>query len=244
MDNNTSINTELKKQSLLEHIYDFRKLLIICLLSILLGFIIIFIGFSDIILNYLIKPIENRNLDVIYLAITEAFSIKIKISFIAGFILVSPIVIFQIWLFIKPALYKKERIKFFILYISAIALFALGITFSYIAVFNLAINFFIISSDSIATPMISIEKYINFLFNFLIPFGLIFQLPIVIILLTKYNIVCVESLIKYRKYIIFSAFFVAAIITPPDFISQIMLGFPIIILYEVGILISKLLIKK
>ncbi len=232
-------NSELKKQSLLEHLYAFRKLLVVCSVSVLVCFIVVLALFSNDLIDFLITPIEEKGIDVVYLAVAEAFTIQMKVSFIAGFILASPIIFFQIWAFVKPALYKEERFKFFLLYFSAVMLFIIGIIFSYTSVFTLAVNFFIISGETIATPMISIEKYVNFLFGFLIPFGLVFQLPIIVILLTKKGVVSVDTLVKYRKYVIFTAFVLAAILTPPDFVSQIMLGLPIVILYEVGIFISK-----
>ncbi len=243
-DTNISNQKELKRQSLIEHISDFRRLLIVSTVSVLVCFLIVFVGFSNKILDFLVIPIEEKGIEVVYLAVAEAFTIQMKTSFVAGFILASPIVLFQIWAFIKPALYKKERLKFLLLYISAFLLFIVGIVFAYTTVFNIAVNFFIISSESIATPMISIEKYVNFLFGFLIPFGLVFQLPIFVIILTKSGIVTVKSLTKYRKFVIFTAFVAAAVLTPPDFVSQVMLGLPIIILYEVGIIVSKISSKK
>ncbi len=245
MENNDFINKEaLEKQTIIEHLSAFRKLLIISIVSIFICFLIVLTGFSDMLIDYLIKPIEDRSIEVVYLGVAEAFGIKVKTSLVAGVILASPILLFQIWAFLKPALYKEEQFKFLIFYLSAVLLFATGVIFAYISVFHLAVNFFIITGETIATPMISIEKYIDFLFKFLIPFGIVFQLPIAILILTKSGFVAVEDLCKYRKYIVFTAFVCAAVLTPPDFISQLMLGLPMIVLYEVGILVSRLTNKK
>ncbi len=240
MTNADAKHNNLKKQTILEHINDLRKLIVISVGSIFICFLIIFLGFSEQLMNFIIDPLKNKGIEVIYIAIAEAFSIQMKTAFVAGTILASPIVIFQIWYFIRPALYKDERLKFTLLYISAIILFATGVIFAYTTVFHIAVRFFLISGEALATPMISIDRYVNFLFSFLIPFGVVFQLPIAIIILTQNELISLESLKKYRKYVIFTAFVSAAIITPPDFVSQIMLGVPIVILYEVGIIISRL----
>jgi len=126
----------------------------------------------------------------------------------------------------------------------ALLLFLVGIVFCYASVFFLAIDFFMVSGDGLATPMLSLDKYINFLFGFLLPFGVAFMLPVFIYITTRIGLTTPEMLSKARKFVILGIFILAAILTPPDVVSQVMLGIPMLALYEVGILVSRLVKKQ
>ena len=118
-------------------------------------------------------------------------------------------------------------------------MFLLGVVFCYRYVYELALNFFIIAGEDLATPMLSIDKYVGFLFSFVLPFGVVFELPIAVYMGTRMGWVDYAKLSHCRKYVFFGIFVLAAILTPPDVVSQIMLGVPIYILYEVGVLVSR-----
>lgn len=219
---------------------DLRKMLVVSFGAIGVIFAVLFFAFSAQLVDFLIEPLKERNIQIIYTALSESFTTQTKVSLIFAVIFASPIIFWQIWAFIRPALYPKERLIFGSLFILGIFLFILGVFFAYRAVFALAVNFFVYSGEGLATPLISIDKYVGFLFGFLLPFGIMFQLPIAILILTRLGIVTPRKLSKFRKYVIFVIFVLAAILTPPDVISQVMLGIPLVILYEVGILVSRL----
>lgn len=162
-----------------------------------------------------------------------------KVALLAGMIIASPVVIWEIWGFIKPALYPQEKRKFRLLFVLALLLFLTGVVFCYFAVYSLAVDFFLVAGDSLATPMLSIDKYVSFLFGFLVPFGVAFQLPVVLYLTTRVGLTTPDMLRSKRKYVILAIFVLAAILTPPDVVSQVALGLPMCGLYEIGILVSR-----
>ena len=231
---------QLEAKPLLEHLRDLRRLLFFCLGVILVAFLIIFALLSKDLVLWISQPIVDMNIDIIYIDISEAFTSQLKLSLIAGAVVASPVVFIAIWLFIRPALYKEERVVFGFMTILALLLFVTGVVFAYFMVFRLAVNFFIVSGENIATPMVSLERYVSFLFSFLLPFGVMFETPIAVLVLTRIGIVTPKLLGKARKFIIFAIFVVAAILTPPDIISQIMLALPLLVLFEISILLSRL----
>ena len=225
--------------SLTGHLKELRKVFIISAAAVGLGFLTIFIGFSEQLVLFLSQPLINRNIQIINTGVAEVFKTQARASFVAGMIVAAPVVFWQFWSFLKPALYPKEKTMFRLIFLLICLLFICGVLFAYLLVFGIAINFFLMTGENIADPMISIEQYIKMLFSFVIPFGLIFQMPIVITMLLKLGIVTRKGLIKGRKYVIFVNFLVAAILTPPDLLSQIMLAVPMCILYEICIFISR-----
>ena len=164
---------------------------------------------------------------------------QMLLALLAGVIIASPVVIWEIWGFIKPALYPQEKRKFRLLFVLALLLFLTGVVFCYFAVYSLAVDFFLVAGDSLATPMLSIDKYVSFLFGFLVPFGVAFQLPVVLYLTTRVGLTTPDMLRSKRKYVILAIFVLAAILTPPDVVSQVALGLPMCGLYEIGILVSR-----
>jgi sec-independent protein translocase protein TatC len=167
-----------------------------------------------------------------------------KASFIAAIVLASPIIICQVWSFLKPALYPKESRTAVLLFFVTLLLFLSGAAFAYLVVFRLAVNFFLVSGEGIASPFISIEKYVDFLFSFILPFGLIFELPVVMGILTRTGIAGPALFARIRRYAILAVFIVAAILTPPDVISQLLLALPLLVLFETGIIVAKIVEKK
>lgn len=226
-------------QPLISHLMAFRKLVIACLAALLVGFIAAFYLLSEPLMRFIISPIEARGIQIIYTAVSEAFMTELKVSLLAGVVLVSPFIFYQIWAFIKPALYDSEIRIFRILFFVALLLFLLGIAFCYTYVYELALNLFLVAGENLATPMLSIDKYVNFLFSFILPFGVVFELPIAIYMATRLGWVDHKKLVSYRKFVFFGIFVLAAILTPPDVVSQVMLGLPMYVLFEIGVLVSR-----
>lgn len=191
-------------------------------------------------MNFIMEPIKARGIEIIYTAVSEAFATQFKVSIVCGVVLVSPFLFFAIWRYIRPALYDEEIRMFRILFFIALLLFLTGIVFCYTCVYNLAINFFIVSGEDLATPMLSMDKYVGFLFSFILPFGVAFELPVALYIAARMGWANYKKLAKARKFVFFGIFVLAAILTPPDIVSQVMLGVPMYILYEVGVQVTRI----
>ena len=185
------------------------------------------------------NPVFNLH----YIGPTEGFVAKLLIAFFFGVIIALPFLIIQIWLFIAPGLKKKER-RLIILYLPILLLlFFIGIAFAYFILIPIGLYFLLNISNDL-TPMITISKYISLVLSLILLFGLIFELPLVILFLTKLGIVTPVFLSKKRKYAIFFIFIIAAFLTPPDIFTQFIMAIPLIVLYEISILVSKLVRRK
>lgn len=168
-----------------------------------------------------------------------------QITFIIALILTFPVLLYQLWAFISPGLYEKER-RVTLSYIPlSVALFLLGISFSYFILFPFVIDFMgRLSNDLNIQQMIGINEYFRFLLQLTLPFGLLFQLPVVIMFLTRLGIINPAFLAKVRKYAYFVLLVIAAIITPPEIVSHLMVTIPLFILYEISIIVSRFAYKK
>jgi len=237
-------DSEEEGLSLRDHLMALRKVIIVCIAAVGVAFLAAFYFIIEPLMKWITAPIEARGVEVIYTAVSEALTTKLKVSLVTAVVLAFPVIIWQIWRFIKPALYPKERRSFRLFFFFALVLFLVGIVFCYASVFFLAIDFFMVSGENLATPLLSLDKYVNFLFGFLLPFGVAFMLPVFIYITTRIGLTTPEMLSKARKFVILGIFILAAILTPPDVVSQVMLGIPMLALYEVGILVSRLVKKQ
>ena len=229
-----------KRSSLLSHLLALRKVVIISAVAVIAAFLAVFYFGIDALMSWIIGPISARGIEIIYTAMSEALMTKFKVALIAAVIVASPVVIWQAWSFIRPALYPQEQKAFRILFFLALLLFLLGVMFCYFAVYTLAVDFFLIQGDGLATPMLSIDKYVNFLFGFIVPFGVAFQLPVFLYLTTRMGWTNYKMLSTKRKYVLLGIFVVAAILTPPDVVSQVALGVPLYVLFEIGVQVARL----
>lgn len=231
----------MKAQPLFAHLNALRRTLMMIVLSVLLAFTVLFLCLSKQLVNWVTEPLKVQHIQVIFTDVSEAFTAQTKLSFIAAVVVASPVIFAAIWSFIRPALRRKERIIAGGTLTLALGLFALGIYFAYRYVFFLAVNFFVYAGDGVAEPLLSVGTYVGSLFGFLLPFGVMFELPIAVVVLTRWGLVTTRKLNRARKYIILGIFVVSAVLTPPDVVSQIMLGVPLWVLFEVGVLLSWLL---
>ena len=175
----------------------------------------------------------------------EQFSVHIWTSITVGFIVAFPYIIWEVWRFISPGLYEKERKGAFVFIIISSFLFFIGVLFGYYLVTPLSVNFLgNYSVSDMVSRNITIGSYISLVRSSALASGLIFELPIVMFFLTKMGLITPEFLKKYRKHALVVVLILAAIITPPDIISQVIVGIPIMLLYEVSIFISKVVIKR
>lgn len=224
---------------LLSHLLALRKALVISAAAVLIAFLLVFYFAVDWLMGLITGPIAARGIEIIYTAMSEALVTKIKVALIAAVIVASPVIVWQIWGFVKPGLYPNEIRTFRALFVVILVLFLLGVSFCYGAVYFLAVDFFLISGEGLAVPMLSINNYVSFLFGFIVPFGLAFELPVALYMTTRMGWTNAKSLASKRKYVILAIVVCAAILTPPDVVSQIMLAVPLLLLFEVGVLVSR-----
>ena len=232
------------KQPLKEHIRELRKKLIGCLIFVAVAFAVIMSFFINDIMDIISMPIKAKGIAFIYLGLAEALTAQMKVSFICALLVSSPLIFWQIWDFIKPALYDNEQKAVLIFSVFSVILFCTGVAFGYGMVFLSAITFFVYVGENVATPMLSISQYISFLFGFVLSFGIVFEMPIVAYVLCKLGVVDVKQMIAFRKYMVLIIFVLAAFLTPPDVLSQILMALPMLVLYEIGIIVAKVSSKE
>ena len=183
-----------------------------------------------------------------YMKPGEAFFTYLKIDIVAGFLIALPIVFYHIWQFFLPALTKGERAILGILVPSSVILFFCGMAFAFFLILPMALMFFMgFSLQENATELqtlLSFQSYIDFVVMFILPFGFVFELPLVIIILGKLGILTSTFLAKYRRYVFFFSFVLGALVTSPDVITQIAVAIPVMLLYEVGYLVLKYVLRK
>ena len=175
--------------------------------------------------------------------VISPFVVPLKITLLAAFLLALPVVLHQVWAFVAPGLYNHEKRLVLPLVISSTLLFFLGVAFCYFFVFGQVFKFIQSFAPKSITAAPDIEAYLSFVLTMFIAFGAAFEVPIVVIVLARMNIVTIEKLKAFRSYFIVLAFIIAAVITPPDVVSQLALAIPMCLLYEVGIWAARFFIK-
>ena len=176
-------------------------------------------------------------------SVISPFLVPLKITLMAGFLLALPVVLYQVWAFVAPGLYTHEKKLVLPLVISSSLLFFLGIAFCYFFVFGKVFTFIQNFAPKSVSAMPDIEAYLSFVLTMFIAFGAAFEVPIVVVVLARIGLVSIEQLRAFRSYFIVLAFIIAAVLTPPDIVSQLALAIPMVLLYEVGIWAAQLFIK-
>ncbi|MDR2861216.1 MAG: twin-arginine translocase subunit TatC [Syntrophobacterales bacterium] len=236
-----------KKLPLTAHLEELKKRLIRVLIVMGLGLVVCY-TFRDWSFKVITKPLLEVLPDagsIVFTGLTEAFFVHLKIAFFASLFLTSPYTLFQIWRFISPGLYKKERRYIVPFVTSASLLFIGGILFGYFVALPPAFKFFVSFSTDVLKPMISFREYLGLALKFLLAFGISFELPVFIYFLAKVGIVNATMLRRHRRYAILLIFIAAALLTPsPDALSQIIMAGPLMILYEISIFLAKIADRK
>jgi len=240
-------NAQKPKQPLLSHFAELRFRLIRSLWAILIIFSIA-IFFSNEMINFLKVPLLDSlpegNKSLYFTGPLDVFMVSLKSSFLVAFILSCPIWIYQFWSFLAPALHKSEKkyIRPFIL--ASIILFFTGVSFCFAFIIPLTLKFLIGLGSDVGVPMITITDYFSLLSLMIIGFGLVFELPVILLLLGFLNIISSKTLIKYRRHVIVVSLILSAVLTPPDPVSQLGLAIPLYIMYEISIVLLRFMKGK
>lgn len=247
---------------LIAHLIELRNRLGICVgifLFIFIGSMIRPFGsgsqnFADVIFEFLQRPLADQLAEqggrMIFTALHEAFFTQIKVAFFAALFIAFPIILLQIWRFVAPGLYQNEKKAFLPFIVATPVLFFLGGAMVYYLVIPLAWDFFLSFQITGGEASLAVEveprisEYLSLVMRLIFAFGIAFELPVVLLLLAKAGIITPKGMARNRKYAVLLAFIAAAILTPPDVISQVMLAIPVIILYELSIISARIMVKQ
>lgn len=230
---------------LMAHFAELRTRFIRIFAAVIVVFLAL-VGFSrelyDLISNPLVALLPSEA-SLIATDVASGFLAPIKLTFFVALFITVPFIIAQIWGFVSPALYKHEKRAALPLLLSAIVLFYVGVAFAYFVVLVPALKFFVMFAPDNVLPMTDIQSYLDFVIKLFAVFGVMFEIPVATLLLVLMRIVTPQSLADKRRYIIVGCFFIAAIVTPPDGASMLMLAIPMCLLFEAGLFMARLLIK-
>ena len=233
-----------REQTLLQHLGELRRRVFICVVAVLVGSAVSFAFFEQII-GILVEPAKDLDLgtggELIYTEVTELLTTAIKVSFVSGLILASPILVYQGVMFVAPGLTGREKRYLFGFMPAVVLAFGGGVAFAYYILTPPALHFLLTFGGDVATPLIRISNIINLMIRLLFWMGLAFETPLVMYLLASLGIVSARGLSRFRRYWVVVAFILAAIITPTvDPVNQAWVAGPLLVLYEVGILLARI----
>lgn len=223
------------------HIADLRKRLVVSSITVVIMFFACF-SFYEPILEWMMAPVKHAlpaGTSMIAVEIQETFFTAMKVAFFGGFIISLPVIFWQLWLFLAPGLYDHEKKLVVPFVFFATLMFLLGASFAYYIVVPVGFDFLIAFGNSVVSVLPSIGKYVGFFTKLLIGFGIAFELPVITFFLAKIGLVNDQMLKDFFRYAVVLIFIVAAVLTPPDVISQVLMAAPLLILYGVSIYIAK-----
>lgn len=237
---------ELDQMPLTTHLITLRQHLV-KIVGVLLVLFFILLPFRNHTYQLLSEPLRAQlpaTSTMIATDVTATFMAPFKLNLFAALFIAMPFIIYQIWLFIKPALYLKEKRLAFPLLFGSIILFYLGVAFAYFITLPAVLHFFISVSPETVAPMTDVNSYLSFCMKLFLVFGLTFEIPIVTLVLILAGLISTQSLAEKRRFIIVGCFFVAMFVTPPDALSMVMLAIPMWLLFELGLFLGKLIEKR
>lgn len=237
-----------QQENFVSHLVELRDRL----LRAVVGFLIVFVVLmaypgAAYIFDLLALPIQSalpEGTKMIATGVITPFMVPVKLTAMVAFVIALPIVLYQAWAFIAPGLYQHEKKMALPIIFSSTVLFLVGIAFCHFIVFGKVFAFINDFAPQSITPAPDIEAYMSFVLTMFMAFGMTFEVPIVVVVLVYLGVVTVEKLVEIRGYVVVAAFVIAAVVTPPDVMSQLFLAIPICILYEVGILFAKIIGKQ
>jgi len=234
------------RMSFMEHLEELRKRLLRAALAIMVGFVVC-ISFAYYIMNFATEPLRAllpKDTTMIFTKLQDPFFVWVKVSVVTGIFLVLPYVLYQVWRFIAPGLYKKERKTALPFVVIGTALFYIGSAFAYFAVFPVVFGFFLGFQQTDLKPMIDLGPFISLILKLMLAFGAIFETPVIIVFLGLLGVVDSAFLRKGRRYFVVLAFVAGAMLSPPDVVSQILMAVPLLVLFEASIQVLSIIEKR
>jgi len=233
----------LPEGTLISHLLELRNRLLRAFVAVLIAFLPC-AYYSNQLFDFLSKPLVSKlppGQKLIATTVTATFTAPLKLSLVAGLLIAMPYVLYQIWAFVAPGLYRKEKRFAMPLLVSAIILFYLGVAFSYFLVFPLVFRFFVATTPHNVQLMADITNYLKFALTLFVAFGVAFETPVAVVLLVLTGLVSLEKLRSVRGYVLIGVFIIAAILTPPDVLSQTAMALPMYLLYEGGLVFAAIM---
>ncbi len=237
----TTENETDQEQSFLSHLIELRERLVKASASVLIVFLVLSPFMKDI-FELLSEPMTKAlpvGTKLLATGVITPFMVPLKVTLFSAFLLALPYVLYQAWAFIEPGLYRHERRLAGPVIFSSVAMFALGVSYCYFFVFGVVFKFIAGFAPATVSVAPDIEAYFNFVMSMFLAFGLAFEMPIVVVLLVRFGIASIDKLKQARPYVIVGSFIVAAIFTPPDVLSQLLLAVPLCLLFELGIQLGR-----
>lgn len=243
---NDAAVVNLEEMPITQHLVVLRKHLF-KIVAVLIGLFFCLLPFANQTYQWLSEPLRAQlpaSSTMIATDVTATFMAPFKLNFFVALMIAMPFILYQLWTFIKPALYAKEKSLALPLLIGSIVLFYTGISFAYFVALPSILHFFISVSPETVAPMTDINSYLSFCLKLFLVFGFTFEIPIITLVLILIGVVSTQTLVEKRRFIIVGCFFVAMFVTPPDALSMIMLAIPMWLLFELGLLAGKLIEKR
>ena len=241
-----SVDRTDQEQPLIAHLVELRQRLLYSVLAILLIFLLLF-PFANELYTWVSAPLTAllpAGTSMIATDVASPFFAPFKLTLVAALFIAMPFLLHQAWSFIAPGLYKHEKHLALPLLVSSILLFYLGIAFAYFAVFPIIFGFFTSVGPENIAVMTDISSYLNFVLKLFFAFGVVFEIPVATLLLLWSGVVAIDSLKRKRAYVVVACFVIGMLLTPPDIISQSLLAIPMWLLFELGILLGAILVRK
>ncbi|UCG39278.1 MAG: twin-arginine translocase subunit TatC [bacterium] len=236
-----------KKLPFTVHLEELRRRLIVCIVAVLVGFLVCY-AFKERIFQFvsipLVASLPPDNSWMIFTGVTEAFFTYLKVSFLAGFFLSLPVIFYQLWSFIAPGLYSKEKRLVVPFVIFSTLFFVTGASFGYFVVFPFGFQFLLGFATDTIRPFPSLKEYLSFATKLLLAFGMVFELPLISFFLSKAGILTHQTLARNRRYFIVLAFIASAALTPPDVATQLLMAGPLLVLFEISVLVARIFGRK
>ena len=231
------------QETFVSHLIELRERLVRAMLAFTAAFIVLFFWpGAGTIYDFLAQPLMQalpEGAKMIATGVITPFMVPVKVTALVAFMLALPVILFQAWAFVAPGLYEHEKKLALPIVVASTVLFIAGVAFCYFFVFGTVFRFINEFAPKSITPAPDIEAYFSFVITMFLAFGVTFEIPIVVILLVRAGVVSLEKMTEARPYVIVGAFIVAAVVTPPDVLSQFMLAVPMCLLYEAGLIVAR-----
>ena len=237
----TDKRENLREMSFLDHLDDLRKVIVQAAIAFTVAMVVCWF-FSGRILDFLVRPLPVESL--VFTDPVEAFMVRVRISVVAGLMISFPFILFRVWAFVAPGLFANERKKIFPFVVASSTLFYAGVVFCYLVLIPIVLRFFLGYRTPRLNPLISVNSYFAFVAKLSFAFGIVFQLPIVVLLLSLLGIVTPGLLIRQWRYGVLGIAIAAAVFTPPDVISMTAMGVPLLVLYAASVALAFVVVRK